>query len=108
MKTKVVINTKDTEGGFLKAYLVQPKTVTYRPSQKHRERVKKVIRKRKVKGFFSVLAKGVYLASLLYAVAVVASLINTGLSDGAGLARLIVGVLWMATPLTIRGHKIFN
>lgn len=108
MRTQKIIGTRDIQSGLCRAYIVQPKTVTVKPGRKYRERVRKIIRRRKVAGFFRAVIRGLYIASWLYAVAVVVGLINAGTWTGAELARLIISTLWIATPLAIRGTEILK
>lgn len=108
MRTQKITRTKDIPNGFGRAFIIQPETVVWKPGRKYREKVRKIIRRRKVAGFFRAVLRGAYIGSWLYALAVVASLINAGVWNGAEVARLIAGVLWIATPITLKGTEILK
>jgi hypothetical protein len=100
--TRTTTHTKDVQAGYFRAYIVQPRKEKHRPSR----RVQRMLSRRKnlasvARGFWTFL-KGVYAASILYALAAAASIVEAGHLDTVSTVKAVIFAVWVAVPAAIK------
>lgn len=100
--TKINTHTRDVEAGCMRAYIVQPRKERHKPSR----RVRRMLARKKglaaIGSGLLVALKGVYAASILYAMVVAASLLEAGNMDTVNIARTVVAIIWVAVPAAVK------
>lgn len=100
--TRTTTHTKDVQAGYFRAYIVQPRKEKHRPSR----RVQRMLSRRKnlasvARGFLTFI-KGVYAASILYALAAAASIVEAGHLDTVSTVKAVIFAVWVAVPAAIK------
>lgn len=100
--TRTTTHTKDVQAGYFRAYIVQPRKEKHRPSR----RVQRMLSRRRslaavARGFWTFL-KGVYAASILYALAASASIVEAGHLDTVSTVKAVIFAVWVAVPAAIK------
>ena len=100
--TRTTTHTKDVQAGYFRAYIVQPRKEKHRPSR----RVQRMLSRRKnlasvARGFWTFL-KGVYAASILYALAAAASIVEAGHLDTVSTVKAVIFAVWVAVPVAVK------
>ena len=100
--TTTKLHAKDVNAGYFRAYLVQPRTVTRKPSR----RVRRMLSRRRtlatIGAGLKTAVKGVYAASVLFALIGTASLLEAGSIGALNLGRIVAGMIWVAVPVAIK------
>lgn len=100
--TTTKLHAKDVNAGYFRAYLVQPRTVTRKPSR----RVRRMLSRKRTLATIAVglktAVKGVYAASVLFALIGTASLLEAGSVGALNLGRIVAGMIWVAVPVAIK------
>lgn len=100
--TRTTTHTKDVQAGYFRAYIIQPKKETHKPSR----RVQRMLSRRRSlasvgRGFWTVL-KGAYAASILYALAAAASIVEAGHLDTVSTVKAVIFAVWVAVPAAVK------
>ena len=100
--SRTITHTKDVRSGYIRAYIVQPKKENHKPSR----RVQRMLSSRRslvtVGRGFLTLIKGVYAASILYALAAAASLVEAGNMDTTSTIKAVIFAVWVAVPVAVK------
>lgn len=100
--TTTKLHAKDVNAGYFRAYLVQPRTVTRKPSRRVRRMLSRKRTLATIGAGLKTAVKGVYAASVLFALIGTASLIEAGSIGALNLGRIVAGMIWVAVPVAIK------
>ena len=100
--SRTITHTKDVRSGYIRAYIVQPKKENHKPSR----RVQRMLSRRRSlatvgRGFLTFI-KGIYAASILYALAAAASLVEAGNMTTASTVKAVIFAVWVAVPVAVK------
>lgn len=100
--TTTKLHAKDVNAGYFRAYLVQPCTVTRKPSRRVRRMLSRKRTLATIGAGLKTAVKGVYAASVLFALIGTASLLEAGSIGALNLGRIVAGMIWVAVPVAIK------
>lgn len=100
--TTTKLHAKDVNAGYFRAYLVQPRTVTRKPSRRVRRMLSRKRTLATIGAGLKTAVKGVYAASVLFALIGTASLLEAGSIGALNLGRIVAGMIWVAVPVALK------
>jgi len=100
--TQTTLHARDVDAGYFRAYIVQPRKTTHTPSRRVRRMLSRKRTLATIAAGLKTAVKGVYAASVLFALIGTASLIEAGSIGALNLGRIVAGMIWVAVPVAIK------